>query len=159
MPRTSAGIVLYELEGKDLRVLLVHPGGPLMRKKDVGHWSIPKGEIDEGEDLLACARRELVEETGQDAGEGPFLALGQIKQKGGKVVHAWGAAGRYDAAKFTSNTFEMEWPPESGKVGTFPEVDRAEMLSLQSAMFRIKETQRPLLARLAEQLGVPVPRI
>ena len=159
MPRTSAGIVLYEREGEELRVLLIHPGGPYMKKKDVGHWSIPKGEVDEGEDLLTCARRELSEETGADAGEGPFLPLGEIKQKGGKIVHAWGAAGRWDPAQFTSNTFEIEWPPESGRIGTYPEVDRAEMLPLVAALYRIKETQRPLLLRLAAALGVKAPNL
>jgi predicted NUDIX family NTP pyrophosphohydrolase len=156
MSRISAGIVLYEKTGQDLRVLLIHPGGPYMKKKDVGHWSIPKGEVDEGEDLLTCARRELQEETGVNAGEGPFIPLGEIKQKGGKIVHAWGVEGRWNPDEFSSNTFEMEWPPQSGKMGVFPEVDRAEMLPLQAALYRIKETQMPLLTRLAEILGVPV---
>jgi predicted NUDIX family NTP pyrophosphohydrolase len=157
MNRISAGIVLYEMDGADFRVLLIHPGGPYMKKKDVGHWSIPKGEVDAGEDLLTCAKREFHEETGHDAGDGPFIPLGEIKQKGGKIVHAWGVAGHWDPAKFSSNTFEMEWPPQSGRIGTYPEVDRAEMLLLQAAIYRIKETQRPLLLRLAEALKVDVP--
>jgi len=157
MSRVSAGIVLYELDGGRLSVLLIHPGGPLTAHRDVGHWSIPKGEVDEGEDLFECAARELAEETGQNAGNGPFIALGSIVQKGGKTVHAWGAPGKWDAAHFSSNSFEMEWPPKSGRMMTFPEVDRAEMLPLASAMYRIKDTQRPLLKRLAEALGVAVP--
>ena len=157
MNRISAGLVLYDFEGGSLRVLLTHPGGPFTKRKDVGHWSISKGEVDEGEDLLACAKRELLEETGHVAGDGPFIPLGSIQQKGGKIVHAWGVAGHWDATHFTSNTFEQEWPLESGRIQTFPEVDRAEMLILQSALYRIKETQRPLLIRLAEALGAPVP--
>ena len=157
MPRTSAGIVLYELEGNNLRVLLIHPGGPLEKRKDVGHWSIPKGEVDDGEDLFTCAARELGEETGHDIGHGPFIQLGSIQQKGGKIVHAWGAPGKWDADKFTSNTFTMEWPPKSGKMGEFPEVDRAEMLPLAAALYRIKETQRPLLTRLAGALNIVAP--
>jgi predicted NUDIX family NTP pyrophosphohydrolase len=159
MNRISAGLVLYEKDGNDLRVLLIHPGGPYMKKKDVGHWSIPKGEVDEGEDLLACACREFSEETGHDVGDGSFIPLGEIRQKGGKIVHAWGVAGHWDPAKFSSNTFEMEWPPQSGRIGVYPEVDRAEMLPLPAALYRIKETQRPLLLRLAEALNVPSPGI
>jgi predicted NUDIX family NTP pyrophosphohydrolase len=157
MNRTSAGIVLYEVEKDELRVLLIHPGGPYMKKKDVGHWSIPKGEVDAGEDLLTCARREFHEETGMEAGDGPFVPLGEIKQKGGKIVHGWGVAGHWDPAQFSSNTFEMEWPPQSGRIGVYPEVDRAEMLPLQAALFRIKDSQRPLLLRLAEALKIPAP--
>lgn len=156
MSRISAGIVLYEVIDGELRVLLIHPGGPYMKKKEVGHWSIPKGEVDEGEDLLTCAKREFTEETGADAGEGPFLPLGEIKQKGGKIVHAWAVEGQWDPERFSSNTFEMEWPPQSGRIGVYPEVDRAEMLPLLAALYRIKETQRPLLTRLAESLGVSV---
>jgi len=157
MSRISAGIVLYEADGDSIRVLIAHPGGPMEKKDDRGRWSIPKGEVDPGEDLLACAKREFEEETGMSAGSGPFLPLGQIQQKGGKIVHAWATPGRWDAAKFTSNSFEMEWPPKSGKMQSFPEVDRAEMLPLKKALERIKETQRPLLTRLADKLGVRVP--
>ena len=156
MSRVSAGIVLYETDGDTLRVLLAHPGGPFEKKDDRGRWSIPKGEVEEGEDLLACARREFEEETGHDAGSGPFLPLGEIKQKGGKVVHAWAASGKWNSAKFKSNTFQIEWPPKSGKMQSFPEVDKAEMLPLNKALEKIKETQRPLLARLAEKLGLQV---
>lgn len=158
MSRMSAGIVLYERGADGLRVLLVHPGGPFARRKDVGYWSVPKGEVDAGEDLLACACREFQEETGHDAGKGPFVELGSIVQKGGKTVYAWGAEGRFDPARFTSNHFEMEWPPKSGRTESFPEVDRAEMLPLVEALFRIKETQRSLLLRLAERLGFSLPK-
>ena len=157
MSRISAGIVLYELNGSSLSVLLIHPGGPLTAHKDVGYWSIPKGEVDEGEDLFTCAVREFAEETGHSVGDGPYVSLGSIVQKGGKTVHAWGAHGKWDAEHFTSNMFDMEWPPKSGRIQTFPEVDRAEMLPLAQALYRIKDTQRPLLRRLAEALGVPVP--
>ena len=158
MSRVSAGIVLYEADGETLRVLLAHPGGPLEKKDDRGRWSIPKGEVDEGEDLLACARREFEEETGMNPGNGPFVELGQIQQKGGKIVHAWATPGKWDAAKFHSNLFEMEWPPKSGRMQSFPEVDKAEMLPLRKAFELIKERQRPLLTRLADRLGVRIPR-
>jgi predicted NUDIX family NTP pyrophosphohydrolase len=157
MSRVSAGIVLYETEEGVLRVLLAHPGGPFEKKDDRGRWSIPKGEVDEGEDLLACARREFFEETGHDAGDGPFHPLGEITQKGGKVVHAWATPGKWDPAKFQSNTFTTEWPPKSGRMREFPEVDKAEMLPLEAACALIKETQWPLLARLAQTLGIPAP--
>jgi predicted NUDIX family NTP pyrophosphohydrolase len=147
---------MYAIEEDKLRVLIVHPSGPYAKKNDRGHWSIPKGEVDEGEDLLTCARREFFEETGHDAGAGPFIPLGSIRQKGGKVVHAWGFPGRWVPENFCSNTFEIEWPEGSGKIETWPEVDRAEMMSLKKASEFIKDTQMPLLERLAirlEQMG------
>ncbi|MBN1403823.1 MAG: NUDIX domain-containing protein [Opitutales bacterium] len=150
MERISAGLLMYEGRGDALRVLIVHPAGPYAKKKDIGHWSIPKGEIDEGEDLLTCARREFREETGHDAGEGPFIPLGSIRQKGGKLVHCWAFEGHWDEANFSSNSFEMEWPPKSGRVQSYPEVDRAEMLPPTAAKYRIKETQRPFIDRLEE---------
>ena len=144
---------MYEQDDEGLRVLLVHPGGPYEKKKDIGRWSIPKGEVDEGEDLQSCARREFLEETGHDSGAAPLIPLGSIRQKGGKEVYAWAFAGKWNPAKFTSNTFEMEWPPHSGQMRSYPEVDRAEMLPTIAAMHRIKETQRPLIERLAEHLA------
>ncbi|MFA5257252.1 MAG: NUDIX domain-containing protein [Opitutales bacterium] len=153
MIRTSAGLLMYEQSRDGLRVLLAHPGGPYEKKKDIGRWSIPKGEVDQGEDLLECARREFFEETGHDAGSGPFIPLGSIRQKGGKEVHAWAFAGTWDPGKFTSNTFEVEWPPRSGQIRSYPEVDRAEMLPEMAAMHRIKETQRPLIERLSAHLA------
>jgi len=152
MSRISAGLLMFEQAQGELRVLIVHPGGPFAKKKDAGHWSIPKGEVDEGEDLLACACREFAEETGHAAGEGPFIPLGSILQKGGKTVHAWAFAGKWQPEQFSSNHFEMEWPKGSGKTASYPEVDRAEMLTIAAATPLIKETQIPFLDRLSALL-------
>ena len=125
MPKRSAGILLYERAGADLMVLLVHPGGPFWARKDAGAWSIPKGEYAQGEDALAVAVREFEEETGmRPAGE--FRALGEVTQSGGKMVAAWAVEGDFDPAALKSNRFELEWPPRSGRMQSFPEVDRAE---------------------------------
>lgn len=141
------------IEG-ELHVLIVHPGGPFTAKKDIGHWSIPKGEPDTDEtDLLDCARREFVEETGHPVDTHDFISLGSIRQKGGKVVHAWAFEGVWNPEQFTSNSFTMEWPPHSGKQASFPEVDRAELLPVAEAMRRIKDTQRPLLERLVQVIA------
>src|SRR5438045_1593487 len=129
MPKRSAGILMFRRGAKGVEVLLVHPGGPFWAKKDLGAWSIPKGEVVEGEELLATARREFAEELGF-AAIGAFLPLGEVKQKGGKTVHAWAVEGDCDAATCKSNTFKMEWPPRSGKWAEFPEVDRAEFFSI-----------------------------
>jgi predicted NUDIX family NTP pyrophosphohydrolase len=155
VPRRSAGILLYRGHGPDLEVLLVHPGGPLWARKDAGAWTIPKGELDDDEDPLAAARRELAEETGVTL-EGPFHPLAPIRQRGGKIVHAWACRGDVDPTTLRSNTFEMEWPPRSGKRATFPEVDRAEYFSLDAARTKINPAQVALLdelARLSEALG------
>lgn len=153
MERISAGLIMYEQSASGLRVLIVHPAGPYAKKNDVGQWSVAKGEIDPGEDLLTCAKREFLEETGHAAPEnGPFIDLGKIRQKGGKIVYCWAFEGTWTPENFRSNTFEMEWPPGSGKVQTYPEVDRAEMLPAMAAHYRIKSTQRPLIERLIEAL-------
>jgi predicted NUDIX family NTP pyrophosphohydrolase len=155
VPRRSAGILLYRGHGPDLEVLLVHPGGPLWARRDAGAWTIPKGELDDDEDPLAAARRELAEETGVRL-EGPFHPLAPIRQRGGKIVHAWACRGDVDPTTLRSNTFEMEWPPRSGKRATFPEVDRAEYFSLDAARTKINPAQVALLdelARLSEALG------
>jgi predicted NUDIX family NTP pyrophosphohydrolase len=131
-----------------LEVLLVHPGGPFWAKKDLGAWTIPKGEIAEGEDELAAARREFEEETGI-VPKGPFHLLGSVSQKAGKIVHAWAFEGDCDPAGVRSNTFEMEWPPRSGQRRVFPEVDRAGWLSLAAAREKINPGQAPLLDALA----------
>lgn len=131
-----------------LEVLLVHPGGPFFRNKDAGSWSIPKGETDGEEDLLAVARRELEEETGLKPA-GPFMALKPIKQKGGKVVYAWACAGDCDPAQIKSNTFTIEWPPRSGRMQEFPEVDRAEFFGLSAANEKINPAQAAMLEELA----------
>jgi predicted NUDIX family NTP pyrophosphohydrolase len=133
-------------------VLLTLPR-PYGKKTEVGNWSIAKGEPEPDEDLLECARREFHEETGADPGMGPYIALGTIRQKGGKLVHAWAFEGRWDPASFRSNTFQIEWPRGSGRMATFPEVDRAEMMPVEKAMSLIKDTQRPLLERLAAALA------
>lgn len=148
MPKISAGILLYRIRDDKLEVLLVHPGGPFFRNKDAGSWSIPKGETDGDEDLLAVARRELEEETGLKPA-GPFVALKPIEQKGGKVVHAWACASDCDPSQIKSNTFTLEWPPHSGKLQEFPEVDRAEFFDLSTAKAKINSAQAAFLEELA----------
>jgi len=152
LAKRSAGLILYRGSGPALEVFLVHPGGPFWMKKDDGAWSIPKGEYTEGEDGLAAARREFEEETGF-AIDGEFLALGEIKQAGGKLVTAWALAGDIDAASIRSNTFSIEWPPRSGKQQEFPEVDRAGWFSMVEARVKILHSQTVLLDRLEAQLA------
>jgi predicted NUDIX family NTP pyrophosphohydrolase len=147
MGRVSAGLILFRRTAKGVEVLLVHPGGPFFAKKDAGAWSIPKGEVAEGEELLATARREFAEELGFEA-SGEFLPLGEIEQKGGKVVHAWAVEGDCVAGNCRSNSFKMEWPPRSGKWAEFPEVDRAEFFDLAAAREKINQGQAPLLDQL-----------
>jgi predicted NUDIX family NTP pyrophosphohydrolase len=151
MAKTSAGLLMYRRRGRTLEVLLVHPGGPFWAKKDLGAWSIPKGEIDPGEDPLAAARRELAEETGFST-EGVFQPLGPITQAGGKVVHAFALEGDADPAGLRSNTFSIEWPPRSGRLQSFPEVDRAAWLPLDLARQKINPAQVALLDQLAALL-------
>lgn len=152
MPKTSAGILIYRNVGKGLEVLLVHPGGPFWATKDLEAWSIPKGEPEEGEDLLAAARRELAEETGFSV-SGAAMPLGQVRQKSGKVVHAWAIAGDVDAGELRSNSFELEWPPGSKRVQAFPEIDRAEWFGMAEARHRINPAQRAFLDRLESKLA------
>jgi predicted NUDIX family NTP pyrophosphohydrolase len=144
----SAGILLYRRADKNLEVLLVHPGGPFWRNKDEGAWSIPKGEIDEGENPELAARREFTEETGATL-SGPLQQLGEIRQRGGKRVIAFAVESDLDIAAVRSNTFKIEWPPKSGKMQSFAEIDRAEWFDLPSAHAKILDGQRPLLDRLA----------
>lgn len=151
MPTTSAGILLYRYADRGLEVLLVHPGGPFWANKDLGAWSIPKGEAAEGEEPLAAARREFREETGADA-EGSMCFLGQLQQRADKIVHAWAAQGDFDPAQLRSNTFSMEWPRGSGKTRSFPEVDRAEWFDLAEARRRIVPGQAGFLDALIVQL-------
>jgi predicted NUDIX family NTP pyrophosphohydrolase len=145
----SAGILMYRRIGPQLEVLLVHPGGPYWRRKDDGAWSIPKGEMDAGEDAGDAARREFFEELGS-APVGLLQPLGEIRQRGGKRVHAFAVNSDLDVQTVASNTFEIEWPPKSGRLQTFPEVDRAEWFTLPIARTKILEGQRPLLDRLEE---------
>ena len=147
MPKQSAGLLVYRMRGAALEVFLVHPGGPFWARKDAGAWSIPKGEFAPEEDPLDAARREFTEETGMVA-NGPFAPLGTIRQSGGKTIHAFMAAGDFDAATIVSNTFQMEWPPGSGRFAEFPEVDRAAWFGLQAAMQKINAAQGELLTRL-----------
>lgn len=153
MPRRSAGIALYRGSGPGLEVLLVHPGGPLWARRDAGAWSLPKGEYGEDEDPLAAARREFTEELGAPAPEGEPIDLGEVRQASGKLVRAWAVPGDLDAGTIASNTFTLEWPPRSGRMTEFPEVDRAEWFTLEQARERINPAQIPLLERLAQALG------
>ena len=154
--QTSAGLLMYRRLGEGIELLLVHPGGPFWAKKDEGAWSIPKGIPDNGEDLLAAARREFHEETGFTA-DGDFAPLGAHKQAGGKIVHAWAFEGDCDPAKLVSNQFEMEWPPRSGRRARFPEVDRAGWFDPREAMIKILRGQQPILLRLFALIGVNAP--
>jgi len=150
--RISAGILLYRLRNGTLEVFLVHPGGPFWRGKDIGAWSIPKGEIEEGADTLATARREFEEETGSPV-DGEFVALEPLKQKSGKLVYAWALQGGIDAASVRSNTFSMEWPPRSGRVQEFPEVDRGGWFTIAAAREKILPGQRGFIDQLEEHLS------
>ena len=147
MPRFSAGLLMYRVRDGAIQVLLAHPGGPFFRRKDEGAWSIPKGEPEPGEDLLRAAQREFEEETGITP-NGPFLPLMSIKQKGGKIVHAWAFEGDCDPACVKSNTFTIEWPPNSGRQTEFPEIDRVEFFNLAAAKKKIKAGQEGLLTEL-----------
>ncbi|MGY3037698.1 putative NUDIX family NTP pyrophosphohydrolase [Bradyrhizobium sp. USDA 4354] len=151
MPSKSAGIIAYRKRRK-VEVLLVHPGGPFWRNKDFGAWSIPKGEYADGEDAEIAARREFAEELGLELSV-PLTPLGQVKQRGGKLVTAFAAELDIDVRSIRSNTFEIEWPPRSGKRQAFPEADRAEWFTLEAARERINAGQRPLLDRLEQLTG------
>jgi predicted NUDIX family NTP pyrophosphohydrolase len=153
VPKISAGLLLYRRQGRSVEVFLVHPGGPLWAKKDLGAWSIPKGEVPADIDLLAHARREFREETGTEI-DGKFRPLAPIRQAGGKIVHAWAVEGNCDAAQVHSNTFTIEWPPRSGRVQEYPEVDRAAWLDLAAARAKINPAQAALLTEL-EALVTP----
>jgi predicted NUDIX family NTP pyrophosphohydrolase len=156
MPQRSAGILLYRRRGRGaVEVLLVHPGGPFWAKKDDGAWSIPKGEYAEGEDALAAARREFAEETGADLEAilmGEAIALGAFAQSLAKTVDVWAVEGEFDPATLKSNTFSMEWPPRSGRMQAFPEVDRAAWFAPQDASCKILKGQQPVLDALLRRL-------
>lgn len=151
MPRRSAGLLMYRLRNQTVEVLLVHPGGPFWANKDLGAWSIPKGEYSEPEEPLDAARREFQEETGFVA-QGDFLELGVLKQAGGKIISAWAFAGDCDPVNLVSNRFPLEWPPHSGRVIEFPEVDRCAWFSIADATEHILKSQRPFLQMLSEKL-------
>ena len=152
MPKKSAGILAYKIENKILEVFLVHPGGPFWAKKDAGAWSIPKGEFDD-EDPLDAAKREFEEETGIRI-SGDFLELTPVKQKSGKIVYAWAVEGNIDPAKIKSNEFEIEWPPRSGNMKTFTEIDKGAWFNLTEAKKKILEAQSPLLDELKNKIKI-----
>jgi predicted NUDIX family NTP pyrophosphohydrolase len=150
----SAGLLLFRRTGGRLEVLLAHPGGPFWAGKDAGAWTIPKGVPRSGEDLLDAARREFTEETGLSP-PGPFLPLGDVRQKAGKVVHAWACEGDADPALLTSNTMSVEWPPGSGKRIEFPEVDRCAWFDLAEAREKLNPAQAAFIDRLEAALAAP----
>ena len=147
----SAGLLAFR-RGSEVEVLLAHPGGPFWAKKDDGAWTIPKGLADPGEDFLAAARREFTEETNLTA-DGEMMALAPVNQKSGKAVHAFAFEADFDLMRFTSNTFEIEWPPKSGRRQSFPEIDRIAYFALSIAMGKILTYQQPLLRELEKRLG------
>jgi predicted NUDIX family NTP pyrophosphohydrolase len=154
MPRQSAGLLVYRRKSRELQVFLVHPGGPLWAQKDLGAWSIPKGEFAEGEDRLAAARREFAEETGS-AIDGTFIPLTARLQPSRKLVHAWAIEGDVDEASLKSNEFEIEWPPKSGKMQRFAEVDRGVWFAIVEARRRIHRGQIPFLDELVSLIEKP----
>jgi predicted NUDIX family NTP pyrophosphohydrolase len=146
----SAGLLIYRRTATELEVLLVHPGGPFWANKEKGAWSIPKGELAEGEDPLAAALREVAEETGTAfAGRGA-TPLGSVRQRGGKTVHAWAIEGDLNSDEIRSNTFSIEWPPRSGRMAEFPEVDRAAWFNLEAARVKVNSAQTAFLDRLPQ---------
>lgn len=152
MPKESAGLLLYRRLSGSTEVFLVHPGGPFWEKKDAGAWSIPKGEIEAGEDALGAAKREFQEETGLIPA-GTFQPLKPIRQGGGKIVHAWASQCNVDSGAVKSNTFSMEWPPRSGTMQEFPEIDRASWFEVAAAKQKILKGQLGLLEQLEEMLA------
>ena len=152
MPQRSAGILLYRRKGRGVEVLLVHPGGPFWAKKDDGAWTIPKGVIEPGEDAIAVARREFEEETGLRP-DGELVPLGSFAQSRAKTIDIWAVEGDFDPAALKSNTFSMEWPPRSGRMATFPEVDRAQWFTPEEASAKVLTGQRPVLQALLDRLA------
>ena len=151
MAKKSAGILLFKIENKILKIFLAHPGGPFWKNKDDGAWTIPKGEFDDDEDALEAAKREFEEETGIKI-SGKFIELKPVKQKSGKLILAWAAEGDLDPKKINSNEFEIEWPPRSGKRKSFPEIDKADWFNLTDAKKKIIEGQLPLIIELENNI-------
>ena len=152
--RTSAGIVLWRRRDEGFEVLLGHNGGPFFARKNEGHWTVLKGEVETDEDARTVARREFTEETGHELPDARMTELGQIRQRGGKVVMAWAVEGDLDPDTAVSNTFDLEWPPRSGRVQAFPEIDRVAWFGLDEARRMIMAAQTPFLDRLEASLGV-----
>ncbi len=152
MEKRSAGILLYKRAGPDLMALLVHPGGPFWKTRDLGAWSIPKGEYEAGEMAEVAARREFAEETGLIL-QGALIGLGEVRQKAGKIVTGFAARGDFDVTRLRSNSFEMEWPPGSKRIGSFPEVDRAQWFTLDAAREKMIPAQAAFLDRLRAALA------
>lgn len=150
--KVSAGLLVYRFTSAQLELLLVHPGGPFWAKKDDGAWFIPKGELEVDEAPLAAARREFREELGLPPPGGEPLELGTVKNKGGKLIHAWALLGDLDLSAFRSNKFELEWPPRSGKMREFPEVDRAEFFGVERAREKMHPAEQPFIERLLQSL-------
>lgn len=155
MHKNSAGILLFRFRKQQLEILLVHPGGPFNRRKDLGIWSVPKGEFTEDEKPLAAAKREFKEELGFEVPDNPFIELSPIEQKNKKTVYTWAVQGDLDASKIKSNTFEIEWPPHSGIKQVFPEVDKGQWFDVKSAKQKIIERQGPLLDELERIVSSP----
>ncbi len=151
--KRSAGLLLYRRRGGQLEVLLVHPGGPFWSRKDDGAWFIPKGELEADEEPLSAARREFREELGSEPPNSEPLPLGTVKNKGGKLIYAWALEGDFDLAAFASNTFTLEWPPRSGQMREFPEIDRAAFFALTDAEPKLHQAEQPFLERLRALLG------
>ncbi|HXF47764.1 MAG TPA: NUDIX domain-containing protein [Burkholderiaceae bacterium] len=152
MAKRSAGLLLFRQSARGVEVLLVHPGGPFWARKDDRAWSIPKGEVGDDEAPLDAARREFAEETGATV-EGEFIALDPVKLRSGKLLYAWAVPGDFDPGGLRSNTFDLEWPPRSGRMQRFPEVDRAAWFAVDEAMNKIQPGQQPLLAQLRALLA------
>ncbi len=153
--KTSAGILPYRIQQQQLQVFLVHPGGPFWKNKDLGAWSIPKGEYTEGEDPLACAKREFKEETGQSI-EGHFQPLGEVKLKSGKLITAWAVQGNVDANNIKSNLISIPWPPKTNKLIQIPEVDKGEWFDTATALTKINPAQAAFIHQLATMISMSI---
>ena len=153
MSKQSAGILVYRYQNFQIELLLVHPGGPFYVKRDLGVWSIPKGEYEDGEDPCKVAKREFQEETGNVLTSERMIPLTSVKSKGGKILHVWATEGEFENAFISSNHFELEWPPRSGKLQSFPEVDKAEWFSSADARLKIFPYQIPIIDQLEHILG------
>jgi predicted NUDIX family NTP pyrophosphohydrolase len=152
MPQVSAGLMMFRRSGSSVEIFLVHPGGPFWAKKDEGAWSIPKGLVEKGEDKLGAAKREFAEETSVVPSR-PFIELGEIRQKSGKQVYAWAFEGNCDPPSIKSNTFTLEWPPRSGRMSEFPEIDRGRFFAIAEARRKINSQQAEFVNRLEDRLG------